>query len=240
MSYQVQTLKESILTSLERSEEFLCLSIDATLKVCVTMQGQASYRASAEVRNAACFDDSQSLRRVLTIRGRTGAVLGIVPVPREEPPKVRECLSQLLSNLALCQIRFIAAYNPSQKLFNERRKICPNLDCLSLDPVHLAIVYEYAQWGKRTSGSKVLRRLMNKMNQIAPNMRPSSWGDFYIGSAPPSLNREEERVRQLIADAGMGATRAKRTLEKLEPESPYSVGSPSPHTPMRSPCQQRG
>ena len=38
MSYEVQSLKRSILTSLEHSQEFLCLSIDATLRVCMTVQ----------------------------------------------------------------------------------------------------------------------------------------------------------------------------------------------------------
>ena len=80
------------------SQEFLCLSIDATLKVCMTAQGQANYRASAQVRNAACFDDGHSLRRVLTIKGHTGAVLGIVPVPCEDSPKIKESLCQLFSN----------------------------------------------------------------------------------------------------------------------------------------------
>ena len=157
MSYQVQSLKRSILTSLEHSQEFLCLSIDATLKVCMTVQGQANYRPSAQVRNAACFDDEHSLRRVLTIRGRTGAVLGIVPVPSEDSPKIKESLCQLFSNQALLQVRYLATDNPSPKLFRELKEICPNLSCLSLDPVHLAIVYEYAQWGKKTAGSKASR-----------------------------------------------------------------------------------
>jgi hypothetical protein len=28
--------------------------------------------------------------------------------------------------------------------------VLPNLQCLALDPVHLAIVYEYTSWHKRT------------------------------------------------------------------------------------------
>ncbi|CAL1156102.1 unnamed protein product [Cladocopium goreaui] len=180
MSYQVQSLKSSIFKTLEHSQEFLCLSIDATLKVCMTVQGQANYRASAQTRNAACFDDEHSLRRVLTIRGRTGAVLGMVPL----------------------------------------KEICPNLSCLSLDPVHLAIVYEYAQWGKKTAGSKVLRCLLHKMNQVAPNMRSSSWGPLFTGTAPPSLTRNEERARHLITDGSMGATRAKHILDNLHPDLP--------------------
>ena len=129
-SYQVQSLKSSILKTLEHSQEFLCLSIDATLKVCMTVQGQANYRASAQTRNAACFDDEHSLRRVLTIRGRTGAVLGMVPVPSEESPKIKESLRNLFCNQALFQVRYLATDNPSPKLFRELKEICPNLSCL--------------------------------------------------------------------------------------------------------------
>ena len=220
MSYQVQSLKSSILKTLEHSQEFLCLSIDATLKVCMTVQGQANFRASAQTRYAACFDDEHSLRRVLTIRGRTGAVLGMVPVPSEESPKIKESLRNLFSNQALFQVRYLATDNPSPKLFRELKEICPNLSCLSLDPVHLAIVYEYAQWGKKTAGSKVLRCLLHKMNQVAPNMRSSAWGPLFTGTAPPSLTRDEERARHLITDGSMGATRAKRILDNLHPDSP--------------------
>jgi hypothetical protein len=57
----------------------MSLSIDCTLKICMSIQGQASHRPSSAVRNAACFDDAHSLRRVLTIRGRTGACGGHAP-----------------------------------------------------------------------------------------------------------------------------------------------------------------
>ena len=33
----------------------------------MSVKGQAHYRAAAEVRNSACFNDEDSLRRVLTI-----------------------------------------------------------------------------------------------------------------------------------------------------------------------------
>ena len=220
MSHQVGALKRSMMMSLESNQEFMCLSIDATLKVCMAVEGQANYRASAVVRNVACFDDAHALRRVLTVRGRTGAVVGIVPVSAEDAPEIKECLTRLLSASALSQVRYLATDNPSPKLFRELKGICPNLSCLSLDPVHLAIVYEYAQWGKKTAGSKVLRCLLNKVNQIASEARPSSWGPFFTGTGPPSLNREEESTRKLILDGTMGLPRAKRILDNLDGGQP--------------------
>ena len=107
--------KHRIVQTLEEEREFEALSIDGTLKLCMTVQGQASYRATKEVRNFACLEDDSALRRILTIRGRTSPVLAMEPVAGA------------------------------------------NLLRLSLDPVHLAIVYEYGQWNKRTPGSKILR-----------------------------------------------------------------------------------
>ena len=72
---------------------------------------------------------------------------------------------------AVLQVRYLATDSPSPKLFRELKEIWPNLSCLSLDPFHVAIVYEPAQWGKKTAGSKALRRLLNKVNQVAPNRR---------------------------------------------------------------------
>ena len=220
MSTQVQSLRSSIFLSLEANQEFMSLSIDATLKVCMTVQGQANYRASAAVRNSACFDDEASLRRVLTVRGRTGAVIGMVPVPGEDAPNVCKALSDELSYTALSQVRFIATDCPSSKLFRELKGICPNLCCLSLDPVHLAIVYEYAHWKKRTPGSKVLRRLLNKVNNIDPAATMSSWGAFFCGEGPEGLCREEDRARSAILTGSMSAPKARRIIEELDADKP--------------------
>ena len=220
-STQVRLLKQEITLSLEHDQEYTSLSIDATLKVCMVVLGQASYRAPASVRNAACFNDAESLRRVLTIRGRTGAVLGIVPIRAEDAPSVVQAIEQSLSQEALNQVKYISTDSPSAKLFQDLRAICPNLQCLCLDPVHLAIVYEYAQWGKRSPGSKVLRCLLNKINQTDPTCGARSWGRFYTGDSPPSLTREEERARASILNSGsIGVARSERILNSLDGSAP--------------------
>ena len=61
-------------------EEFQCLSVDATLRVCLRLMGQASYRSSRADRAQAAFNDEASKRRILTARGRsrTAADLSVV------------------------------------------------------------------------------------------------------------------------------------------------------------------
>ena len=87
--------------------------------------------------------------------------------------------------------------------------------------MHLAIVYEHAQWGKRSPGSKVLRRLLRKFTQVDGARNLVSWGSFFIGTGPASLNREEAKARQEILDGSMGQGRAKLILENVDPDTPF-------------------
>ena len=73
----MKRIQKGITQRAEERREFLCISVDATLRCCMPVMGQASYRAPAEVRRQAAFTDEDSWRRVLTVRGRTGAELSI-------------------------------------------------------------------------------------------------------------------------------------------------------------------
>ena len=44
-------------------------------RCCQSVMGQGYHRASAAVRAEAAFADRESLRKVVTVRGRTGAAL---------------------------------------------------------------------------------------------------------------------------------------------------------------------
>ena len=79
-------IQNSLLKAFEKLTEFQVVSIDATMKCCTGVMGQESYRAPKAQRDAAAFDDDHSLRRGLTVRGRTGAVLGMVTVASEYQP----------------------------------------------------------------------------------------------------------------------------------------------------------
>lgn len=84
----VRALEEQAMKDFFRWEELLCVSIDATMKCCLPVLGQAPWRASAATRAQAAFDDASSLRRVLTMRGRTGAVAIVKPIAGENAPDV--------------------------------------------------------------------------------------------------------------------------------------------------------
>ena len=138
----VQKLSSEIIEAFCTSNEFGVMSLDATIKCCMGVMGQESYRASKQKRNAAPFDDRAALRRVLTARGRTGAVLAMIAVPSEKAEDVSAALSEALPPRGLQQVQCVASDCASMKLYTNLRRIMPNLQCLTLDPVHLPIVYE--------------------------------------------------------------------------------------------------
>jgi len=71
----VISLVANLLKTCYREEEFISVSVDATVKIAMGLIGQSSYRCSVEERNAAAIKDDEALRRVLTVRGRTSACL---------------------------------------------------------------------------------------------------------------------------------------------------------------------
>ena len=144
------------------NDEWHYISMDATLKLCMKVMGQAPYRASKKTRDEAPFGDAVALRRLLTIRGRTGAVLMMHPLQSEASEQIVAAMQQNFIAEQLHSVRYVGTDSPSEKLFTQLRNICPNLRALMLDPIHLAIVYEYGFWNKKSSGSKQLRRILHK------------------------------------------------------------------------------
>eukprot|EP00973_Karenia_brevis_P081034 11239095-Karenia_brevis.AAC.1 len=55
-------------------QEFVALSVDGTVRCALSLKGQASDRAPAAERNAAAFGDGMAVRKVLSVRGSTGAL----------------------------------------------------------------------------------------------------------------------------------------------------------------------
>ena len=135
----VAALKVNLLTTFRDLREFQVISIDATVKCCMGVLGQLSYRAPKAKRDAAPFDDDHAFRRVLTARGRTGAVLGMCAMASE---KAEDVSAEMLPADGLGQVQFLSSDCASTKLYAELKCMMPNLQCLALDPIHLCIVYE--------------------------------------------------------------------------------------------------
>jgi hypothetical protein len=216
-----QRLRQSYLTSMVANEELESLSIDSTMRVTMSIMGQAHWRSAKSDRKDAAIAEKDSFRRVLTVRGRTGGVIAMCALHQDNVASVCACLASAIPLDARQGVRFIAVDDPSVVMWQGLKDMFPRLEVLSLDPVHLAIVYEYSTWKKRSPGSRFLRDIMNKFNTVDSNVDASAWGGIYIGGEPLQLSREEELYRHQVLDQSMNKRRAQQVQERLAPNSPF-------------------
>ena len=62
---------------------------------------------------------------VISVRGRSGAVLGLLPAVDESAASVARCLEASLPAAGLCQVLHVATDNPSAKLSNVLQETLP-------------------------------------------------------------------------------------------------------------------
>ena len=79
----VSSIRTRLIQRCCEHDEFVHVSMDATLRVAMRVKGQSNYRDSATSRAGAVVGDEDALRRVITMRGRTGAVLVMAPIRSE-------------------------------------------------------------------------------------------------------------------------------------------------------------
>ena len=161
------------------------------------------------------MQDGEAYTRVLSVRGRSGAVLALEPSVGESPPHIVACLQTCLPQAGLLQVEHLATDSPNENLLAELTNVCPNLKALSLDPTHAAMKYEQALVGKRSAGSRLLRSFFVKFTAHDPNVESNIWGPFYAGGPVPEV-RQEANLRQHILDVSMSKARARRILQSAE------------------------
>ena len=220
-SPMVTARRASLMQQCIDHQEFTHVCLDATLRCCMRIKGQANYRKSKEVRENAPVPDATALRRVLTARGRTGACLGMWPIRGEAAPYVADCLRANVPQAALQQIVSVSSDMPSHTLSQMLRKVCPSLQYMSLDPVHLVIVYNQAHGRKRTPGQAMLRRIQNKFNKVDDSKALAYWGPPYTGEEEVTHPRAVSTVRARILDGELPVTRARAVLRNLQDELPW-------------------
>ncbi|OLP92700.1 LINE-1 retrotransposable element ORF2 protein [Symbiodinium microadriaticum] len=203
-------------------DEWHYISMDATPKLCMKLMGQASYRSPKSVRNEAPFGDDVAWRRLLTIRGRTGAVLLLHPLQNESADQVVDALAQNFSADQLRAVVHAGTDQPSEKLFNQLKAVCPSMRSLGLDPIHLAIVYEFGFWNKHSPGSKQLRRILKKCISIDADLGQDQWGAFYDGTNARPLTEDEMKYREMISDSSMDLTECNSVLDGLDTNVPFT------------------
>ena len=115
----------------------------------------------------------------------------------------------------------VATDSPSGKFFSEMLMICPNIRSMMLDPVHLAIVYEYGFWNKKSPGSKQLRKLLRKTTALDTEVGENYWGSFYNGDMSRPLNEQESKYRDMILSFSMPTAEAGVIFDEIVDHRPF-------------------
>ena len=189
----VQGAHTSLVQECLRHEELLFVGIDTTLRIMLRIKGQARFDAPKQHRMNQPVADSAALRRVLTVRGRTGAVLAMEPVATESSGDIGKAFLATLDPRALAQILYWESDQPSASLWEELKQVCPNLQCLMLDPVHLVIVYNNAFCKKKHESESLLRIIMANFNAIDFVIGEGHWGPMHCGNVTSTAGRPEAR-----------------------------------------------
>ena len=98
------------------------------------------------------------------------------------------------------------------------QEVCPNLQAMALDPVHLAIVFEYASWRKRTGPYQVSDRASHESVSRAHGGRAFVWQSLPDQSGIDLLSCRGIRRRQawpLPSPLSMHRTSASKFLRLM-------------------------
>ena len=188
------------------------VSSDGTFRICLTILGQKPFNVKKELREEAAFKDSESIRRVIAVRGLTGAVVSMFAAHGEGSDDIAQGLPEHLSKDALLQVRFVATDAPSCRLHHVLSGVLPNLEALMLDPIHLAMRCESASARKKTSGSAALRRCLAKFANQDDQHGQDAWGNFFDGNNVRNASAYEETLHEQIMCGTMPASKARRLL----------------------------
>ena len=217
----VKDITDKLVAECFQHREFVHLSMDAIVRLAMRAKGQGNYRESKEARASYVVGDDEAKRRVLTVRGRTGACLVMAPTLSESSIDVMNLFVQHVGAHVRGQVEFVASDQPSPALHTALRTAFPNLQAVYLDEVHLPIVYNIAFWRKSSEGQKALRRVQAKFNRLDMATPLPHWGVLYTGSEDVTYSPGEERMRDLVFPGTMSCTRAASVLNTLDDETPW-------------------
>ena len=106
---------ESMLKECQSHGEFKSLSIDGTAKVCLKLLGQAHPLKPLTVRREQALPESDALHKVISIRGRTGALVALQAAYGEGSDDVAAALAGVLSDDQLSQVIHVAVDRANKK-----------------------------------------------------------------------------------------------------------------------------
>ena len=214
-------VRDELLKECVSHDEFVHTTMDATVRVLRRIVGQADYRASQAAKAAQAVPESESKRRLLSIRGITGAVLTLSLVYDESCENISAEVLRTVPLAIRVLVTSMAFDNPSRALYVALKACLPHLLYLCLDCIHLVILYNQAQWKKKRPGEVYLRKIMRKFVQVDPSKTPGHWGIPFFGEGAAELLPQEQRYRSMISAGSMLPAEARAASTQLDDTKPF-------------------
>ena len=221
----VRDLTAGFFRELLEHEEFETLSMDGTVKICLGIMGQAGAAVVRKDADAAAMPEASHLRKLVTVRGRSGAVLALRLVREESADEIAAQVLNCFSEEQRQQVKFVGVDNPSRAMHVAFKAVFPSLVCLFLDAVHLAMNYEKGHGGRRSPGSVALRRVLAKFSAVDPALPATTWGDApFCGDGVVEHPGNVASLAKQIGQARGGITRAQASafLGGLDASRPFA------------------
>ena len=219
----VSRIETGLLRDYVAAGEFQHISIDATFRIMFNIRGQARFNWHGAPAPHHLVSSRDAKRRLLTVVGMRSSLLLASPVVDESGPHVAAALQASFPEDALSAIRTVRTDAPSRSCFDAIRSVCPSLDLMALDPVHISMRYEAAHGGRRTEGSRVLRKLMGKFCVPAAADSVLRWGPAYRGDASlVTASALSSAHRRSILSQDLSRSGARATLESIALGIPWT------------------
>ena len=138
----IEAYTATLMDRCAEAEEFRYISLDATFKINLKILGQANFHSSAWTRSQAIIPENEAAYRTMTCRGRTGATLALCGIRSEKSRILADALKSKLTNTQRAQVLHVASDAPSAEMFQTLKEVFPNLQSLSLDAMHIVMVYD--------------------------------------------------------------------------------------------------
>jgi hypothetical protein len=194
-------------------EEWLVISLDATVKCCMSTLGQGNYRDPKHVRAEQDVPEEEAIYRVLTVKGKRGGVLFLDPIISESADQVVGAIKNYATADELAMIKHVSTDAPCPFFEKACFESFSSCESISLDPTHIVMKYESCQWEKSTYGSRCLRSIISRFNIFNSDISATQLGPSYTSNTPVRASEHEKELRKLIYDGSMDVTSAKTFLE---------------------------
>ena len=222
-SPDIEQWRSALCTQIVRRGELRVPAGDGTMKVCMGLKGQLRRRDGGgpipAEQGGGAWKANDTYTVIYSVCTSLGGTLGLETVQSEKGADVNHALCRVVHPHDRHHVRWILVDNPSASLLRLLRVEFPNLTVLAMDTVHLAMKYESTRGGKRTAGSRLLRRLLRKFHE--PVVAGDDARQVWSGTGDTVETDAQATALRHLRFSSMPSHDVKRALARIYTKGPW-------------------